>query len=360
MTETTLTRKKVKRKEKIVEIKRKYGFIEESNNDPMVREYLDMSFKAIGSYWKIVGRIHASGLTRDEENLLMPDLLGMFPEDDRPGFRRGVEQYFENINTKVPPEGAKLNIALEDPSKPLSLNNPPVNVADYVSWKHALGHPQVGKDKNTAERYDHIKFYIVDKEEEIKSSQTLLDLENKAAMEYLQIISNPEKVDQALTVLGYDLNQFVPAERPQILKKESMVVSDASTEINEDRLHHFITTVTDKHLKLKYDILRMVSANKLTRVGNRILLTESQTVIGNDLLETVYWFLDKKNSGEVNALYVQMDEVGLKPPRPAVTKKPEYTKPELSKKKTTPPIQKDEGKDLGDITDFEITEGDES
>lgn len=317
----------MKKEAKTVELRRKYGFIDEANADPQVREYLDMAYRAVGSYWKVVGKIHASGLTREEENIIMPDLVGAYPDDDRKTFREAVENYFNNINTRVPAEGFKMNVALEDPTKPLSINNPPQNPVHYVAWKHALGHPQVAPDKNTAERYDHIKFYLVDKEAQIKASTKLLDLENQANAEYLAIQADPSKVDQALVVLGYDLMQYAPSERSALLKKEAIVMSDVSNEINEQRLNKFITTVKDRNLKLKYDILNMIAAHKLTRIGNRILLAESQTVIGNDLQEAVLWFMDKKNSGQVNALYIQMDEVGLKHKPAPVLKVPAPKKP---------------------------------
>lgn len=349
---------KVKTARKIVEIRRKYGFIEEANNDPQVREYLNMAFRAVGSYWKVTGKIHASGMTREEENIIMPDLIGAFPEDDKKTFRKEVEAYFENINTRIPAEGLKLNVSLENPDKPLSETNIPVNPVHYVAWKHALGHLQVAEDKNTADRYDHIKFYVSDKDAEVKAGRKLLTLENKANAEYLQIQTDPARVDQVLTVLGYDLKQFEVGTRSGLLKKEASLVHDASDEINERRLNIFVETVLDKNLKIKYDILNMISADKLSRIGNRILLSESKTVIGNDLLETVYWFLDKKNSGQVSALYVQMGEVGLKPSAKApLTPKQVTEKPELSGKITTAPIQLKE--DLADMADFDVEDKDE-
>ena len=347
---------KTKQAEKIVEIKRKYGFIDEANADPQVREYLDMAYRAIGSYWQVIGKIHASGMTREEENIIMPDLVGAYPEDDRKTFRQGVENYFANINTRVPAEGLKLNIALQQPGKPLSIDNPPANPVDYVAWKHALGHVQVGPDKNTAERYDHVKFYIVDKDAEIKASGKLLKLENEATAEYLQIQADPNKVDQALTVLGYDLKMYQPGERTGLLRKEATVVTDVADEVNQERLKKFISTVTDKHLKIKYDILNMISAHKLTRIGNRILLAESQTVIGNDLMEAVYWFLDKKNSGQVNALYVQMEELGLKP---ATRLDDETPKKSNQKIEVKAPIVEAKEEDLGDMDSFTDDSGEE-
>ena len=159
----------------------------------------------------------------------MPDLVGAYPADDKQNFRQAVASYFANINTRVPAEGLRLNVALEQSGKELSETNIPQNAVHYVIWKHALGHLQVAPDLNTAERYDHIKFYVVDKDAQIKASSKLLKLENTASAEYLQIQTDPAKIDQALTVLGYDLRMYAPPERSGLLRKESVVVSDIRT-----------------------------------------------------------------------------------------------------------------------------------
>ena len=81
---------------KQVEVKRHYGFIHAANPDSEAQEYFDMAYKAIGSYFRVFGKVYESGLTRQEEDLLMPDLIGAYPED-RKDFREKVNEYFKNI-----------------------------------------------------------------------------------------------------------------------------------------------------------------------------------------------------------------------------------------------------------------------
>ena len=108
------------RPEKIVFVKRKQTFIEESNSYPEVADYFAMSYRAVGSYYKTTGKQFGTGLTREEENILLPEVIGYYPDSDKREFRRGVGEYYRNINTKIPPEGLRLNISLEKPEKELS------------------------------------------------------------------------------------------------------------------------------------------------------------------------------------------------------------------------------------------------
>jgi hypothetical protein len=112
-------------------------------------------------------------------------------------------------------------------------------------------------------------------------------------------------------------------ERLGLLKKYATINPALNSDVNEVNLNRFKTVVRDRDLSLKNDVLRMVTAGTLQRVGNRFLLAESGTVIGNSFQEALLWFKDAKNSAQVNILYVTMNEVGLKLPASlTATKKP--------------------------------------
>ena len=104
---------------KVVTLHRQYGFVEEANKDPEVKAYFDMAYKALGSYSKTAGGPAASGMTRHEEQAIMPEITGIYPIDGRNEFADSVNKYFKNLNTKVPPEGLKLEIGIEDSSIPV-------------------------------------------------------------------------------------------------------------------------------------------------------------------------------------------------------------------------------------------------
>lgn len=313
---------------KIVEIHRKTNFIQDSNNDSEVKAYFDMSFKAIGSQFREFGKVYETGLTREEEGWLLPDMLGgIYPSESGPEkyeFRKKVQEFYRDICTKVPAEGLRLDIGLEQDA-PLSENNPPLRLNDYLRYRHALKHVQVATSKDEADKYQHKLFYIVDKEAETKGKSVLVDIEDKAQTEYLRINKDISKVEMILTLLGVDTRKMAPTDMVLNLKTQASLLDEASDSVNKDRLEKFIAIVNDKELAAKYDIMEMVRYGILERIKSKILLAESGETIGDNLKEAVVWLLDKGNSKIVNSMYAKLDEL-------AKDKRIKHTSPHLNDK----------------------------
>jgi hypothetical protein len=312
MQDLMTTERKTKRsssKEQIVFIKRKQTFIEESNNDPEVQGYFDMAYKAVGSYYKETGKQYGSGLTSKEIQILMPELIGIFPED-RKEFSTAVKQYFRDMNTKIPPEGKRLNIALEQEGE-LALDNMPVNITDYVIFKHASEHPEVGKNEEEADKYQHMRFYIEDTENVISSATVVSEKEDATRLEYYKIVDDEQKVEQMLILLGVSTKNMKLEEKKLALKSFATIEDDKSTSYNELKLDKFMTVSKDKRLQAKYEIEEMIRFDILKRVGTNILFDETGDEIGGDLTEAALWYTDKANIKQVNVLKARLKEFGV-------------------------------------------------
>lgn len=302
-----------KRPEKIVFIKRKQTFIEESNADPEVQAYFDMSYRAIGSYYKETGKQYGTGLTKKEEAILMPEMTGFYPDLDKREFRASVNEFFRNINTKVPPEGLRLNIALEHPEEPLSDQNHPVSIRDYITFKHAIQHPETGENKDEADMYQHKRFYVEDPDSVLTNASGLSEKEDAARIEYYKIAEDADKVEQMLVLLGVNAGVIKdPKERALRLKEYTTIDQNRSAAFNDEKLNRFMDIAGDKRLATKYLIEDMIRLNVLERVGMKILLAETGDLLGNDLTETALWFEDKGNSKEVNVLKARYKEFNKK------------------------------------------------
>ena len=314
--------------EKIVFIRRKLSFMEEANIDPEVQEYFGMAYKAVGSYYKTFGRQFGSGLTRKEEEIIMPEMVGYFPDLDKREFRSSVVSFFRNINTKIPPEGLRLNVALEDPNEPLyriikleggkekEVINYPVNIKDFIIYRHAREHPEVGGNEEEAMMYQHVRFYIEDEEGVTAEASKLNEYEDSAFLKYHKIIDSPEKVNQMLTLLGQDASKMSVEDKKLKLKEFASINPKISAARNEMHIARFIELSDDKHLEVKYLIEEMVKYNVLERVGQRILIAETSDEIGRDLKEATLWFLDKGHTKQVNVLnarYKEFARVVVKP-----------------------------------------------
>lgn len=293
--------------ERIVYIKRKISFHQAANNDPEVQEYFGMSYRAIGSYFKEFGKTYGSGLTRAEEVILMPEVTDQDP-DDRRSLRRAISDYFRNMNTKIPGDGLRLNIALEQPDEKLSETNFPVNVKHYLIYKHAVGHPEVAMSLEEAERYEHKQFYIEDTEGVAQDAHNMNEREDQAFIEYHQMVDNDDKVDQMLVLLGENPSKIAKAKKRPLLKSYASIDEKASQDSNMAKVDKFIKLAGDKDLQTKYTIEEMIRVDVLERVGQKILIKETGDLIGDDLRGATLWFLDKANSKDVNVLTARYKE----------------------------------------------------
>jgi hypothetical protein len=291
---------------KIIEIHRQYSFSEEANRDPEVRAYFDMSYRGIGSYPRVIGKIPESGLTMMEEELLMPQLVGFNPTDKE--FRQEVNKFFTDLNTKIPAEGLKLDIGLMDDDAPLSKDNYPLKPMDYVKWRHAMKHPQVAKNREEAERYQHKKFYIIDFSEEKLTASKMLKIEDEAQIKYLEARDSAEKTEMILTLLNVDTRNMSGDDMALEIKRQSTSDPNQSDVLNEEKLRRFVTVCKDRDLQIKYDIYQMISYNVFERVSRKILDRETGSVIGNNLKEAVVYMMDKGNAKQVNYYYAELDE----------------------------------------------------
>lgn len=296
-------------KEQIVFIQRKQTFIEESNNDPEVQGYFDMSYRAVGSYFRENSKQFGSGLTQAEIRILLPEVTGVFPED-RKEFSRSVNEFYRNMNTKVEPEGKRLNIALADSTKEISLDNFPVNISEYIMFRHALGHPEVGIDQEEADKYQHMRFYIENTDNVISSATLVSKLEDDTILEYHKIKDDVQKVEQMLVLLGFNTKSKKPEQKVLALKSFASIEDDKSASFNEQKLNRFMTISNDKRLKAKYEIEEMIRFDILKRVGTNILLEETGDDIGGDLNEASLWYTNKQNIKIVNTLKARLKEFG--------------------------------------------------
>jgi len=312
-------------KGKTVTLMRQYSFVEEANKDPEVKSYFNMAYRALGAYSKTAGGPPASGLTRLEEQAIMPEILGVYPSNGRREFSEAVNKYFTNLNTKIPPEGLRLEIGLENPDLPVGFTdklengqpdvngniNMPLNPVQYVRWRHALNHPLCASDKETADKYQHIKFYIQDESAIIKATTALNKLEDIARKEYFRILEKPELIVQVLTLLGVPNAKKLDTETAELsLKSFSTIDPSISEEANTEKLKKFKRVATDKELAVKYDIAQLISIGVFEKVGTRILIKESGEQIGINLKEAAKWMQDKSNVQLIGAFKAQLAEFG--------------------------------------------------
>lgn len=267
-----------------VVIKRKIVIGDYTQKD--IEEMMGDSSRPIGAYWDR-GTVKAgSGLTYEEQRILMPVILNCEATDR--DFRTKCEEYFDAINTKVPKEGIELEIGLHDNTKPLSEINLPLYPVHYVAYRHALGHPQVAKSKGGAEGNQLIKWYIEDPDAELNREKQIIAIKDKAAQLYLLNKDVAKTVNMVL-----DLANVKTTEAKKALEFKKL---------SESKPVEFIRLIEDKDIKLRYLLSQAISQGVLKRIGTNIVWNESGTSLGATMEEVLVNLKDKANAPELNKI----------------------------------------------------------
>jgi len=277
-------------------------------------DFFSSSKRSIDSYWESSSsKKIGSGLTFNEEAILLPHLLDV-PAEDRE-FRKKVATFYIEISTPIPFDGGRtLEIGLEldneapisyDPKNP-GKSNMPINIMDYIRYRHALKHPQVTDSKEKADGNAMKEFYIFDKTETSKKNTKKSDDRDAAIQIFLGIKPDEEKVKMMLTLLGVDPREFegVNAAADRIAALRTLAEKNPDT---------FSTTYATNNLEVLYWIKTMVNTGVLKVLGGKYYDAETNKMQANTLEELTYFFLDEENSDVVGSLKARMQESLKKP-----------------------------------------------
>jgi hypothetical protein len=180
--------------------------------------------RSIGSFFEKNSAKIGSGLTYAEQKTLMPHVINI--EADDKGFKKEVELFFINIHTNIPyEEGKTFETGLVlDNNKPIeytenNVQNLPINVAEYISYKHALAHPQVAGDSHLGAVSSLKQYFVVDESKDKADASRLSEIQDDAAAKYREIKTNSDIVEAILADLGVNYFQYPKADRKLELKK---------------------------------------------------------------------------------------------------------------------------------------------
>lgn len=263
-----------------------------NSNDAEVKAYFDNAFRALGSYWTKGSMRVGTGLNIQEENILMPYLLNI-PAQDR-DFREKATQFFHDISTKVDPVnsdgkgGTRLEVGLfTDNDEPISEKNLPLNVSDYIRWRHALTHPEVAMSEEESRSSSLKHYYIFDPVTVRNTSVSDADFKDESFAGYLEVKKNPDVINQYLTLLNIDPAKHRGAESVKL------------REVAEKQPKEFLKVHLDKDKNGKFLIKSLVNAGVLEELGTRLLIKENGFQIGGTLQEAIAYLKDKENTQQL-------------------------------------------------------------
>jgi hypothetical protein len=267
-----------------------------------IKDFFSDSNRSIGAYFESSSskRI-GTGLSFEEEKLLLPELLEVPAEHVE--FRKKLSEFYCDIDTKVPYDtGRTLEIGLEKSNTDdVSKGNMPINIMDYLRYRHAIKHPAVAPNKEESTGNGLKDFYVFDKAEVGKKSSKLLEDKDKAMIIYQETKEDVKKVRQALSMLGINPDKLdTDGDRKEALRAAS-----------EKEPVKFIKLMGDKDFEVVYYLKSMVDAGVLKVMHNKYFDAETDKMIGNTEEEAIYYFKDDVYSDHVGTLKARLQDKQL-------------------------------------------------
>lgn len=278
-------------------------------------DYFSQSNVSIGAYFESQhSQKVGSGLTFDEETLLLPTIIDT-PADDKE-FRKKVTEFYSDISTPVPfATGVTLEIGLlSDSEKQVSKDNMPISIMDYLRYRQIKGHPKVAESKDNATGNQMIDFYIFDKASVQTNRTKKNQKKDQAYKEYLKIKDDPDQVDQMLALLGIDVRIYLETRNED--ERNDLKIEKLRS-LAEEKSDDFVVAFEAGDLDTRAAIQNMVTTGVLKQIGKRYLDPEDDNKpLANDIEELVLLLKDPDNSQLVIVLKARLQESMKQPVAP--------------------------------------------
>lgn len=275
---------------------------------------------------------------RGEIEAYFPQLLGLSPNNEN--FIARLKQYLNNIQVHVDELGvtfdcsfrydrkrdylafkarenkieldykqtnrqnlSSLKKALE--TKIIALNNlesekyaygSPVNIAEYILYRHCLLYRDIAKDTAIINSDPYVRFYFKDDVKEKEQHAKLRQEINNAKRNYVEIIGDDDKFDavyiQYCVIAGLPIVNSLKSER---IDKETQLDKFSIAEPVK-----FNKIVNDKDIEVKSLIELLISRGEFVRSQfNQNITTADGEFIGANMKEAIVW---AKNPDNENVL----------------------------------------------------------
>ena len=285
---------------------------------------------------------------KEEMDTYFPQLIGLSPNDN--DYIRRVKQYLNNIQCKVDELGKTFDIsfryhhysdykrisdkedAIEARYKAANRQNlselkkalnrkiadlnelestkykygVPVNLEDYLMYRHCLLYNDVAKDQALINSDISIRFYFKDDKKEAEKARKLRNEIVKAKQNYVAAIAD-EELFEAIYV-----QYCLLSNRPII---SSLLEEEIDKQIKLDRFSQeepvkFNKLFKDENIKLRSNIEKLIAHGVLVRSQyNQQITSTDGSLIGANMIEAIGWFKNPENNSYVNAYLNQLKNI---------------------------------------------------
>ena len=285
---------------------------------------------------------------KEEIETYFPALLGIAPNN--PDFITRVKNYLNNIQVPVDELGKTfdctfvyktkrdyLNVlkkeeAIEDKYQAVGKNNlkrlkealkekiyelnllesskckigRPINLTDYLMYRHCLLYNDVAKDMALINSDPSIRFYFKDDKKEKEKARKLRLAANQAKRNYIDCIAD-NTLFEAMYI-QYCLTKGLPII-------SSLAADDLVKEQNLDKFSvedpvKFNKLYANKDIKLIGTIEKLIARGELIRIPHSQNITTSEgQFLGANINEVLNWFKNPENTSVVNAYYNKLKNI---------------------------------------------------
>lgn len=285
---------------------------------------------------------------KEEVDTYFPNIIGLSPAD--PNFITRVKQYLNNIRVSVDELGrsfdisfhyyhkkdyyhikkeeeriekiyqntnrqdiTKLRAALKEKITKLNALEStkcklgyPINVDDYLMYRHCLLYNDVAKDIAFVNTDSNIRFYFKDDQKEAEKLRKFRLEVNKAKSNYVSCLADNTLFDAVYT-------QFCVVNNMPVIS--SLAENRLDREIKLDKFSieepvKFNKIFNNKDVKLIASIEMLIARGELIRSQyNQNITSPDGDFIGANMNEAVAWFKNTENSSVVNALMNKLKNI---------------------------------------------------
>ena len=285
---------------------------------------------------------------KDEIEAYLPSIIGVAPND--PNFMTRVKNYFNNIQIPIDELGKTfdtsfiynkkkdyLNIikkeqAIEDKYQAVGKNNQrllkealkvklyeldllestkhkvgrPVNVEDYLMYRHCLLYNDVCKEMSLINSDPSIRFYFKDDQKEKEKLRKFRLEANTAKRNFVACISDNTLFDAVY--IQYCITKGLPIISS--LAEDSIVKEQNLDKFSSEDPVKFNKIYNDKDIRLKATIEQLIARGELIRLShNQNIMTNEGVFLGQNMNEVVAWFNNPENGNVVNAYYNKLKNI---------------------------------------------------
>lgn len=182
----------------------------------------------------------------------------------------------------------------------------PVNLTDYLMYRHCLLYNDVAKDMAFINSDPSIRFYFKDDKKEKEKARKLRIAANEAKRNFIACIADNTMFEAMY--IQYCITKGLPVisslAEDEIIKEQNLDKFSSEDPAKFNKLY------ANKDIKLIGTIEKLIARGELIRLPhNQNIMTSEGQYLGANMNEVLSWFKNSENTSIVNAYYNKLKNI---------------------------------------------------